>query len=121
MTLLGKYSIDYDNPDSGTKILEPHYDGFLVGIAHLTNPVFDENFMYLETQFRDTPPPPPQPPLPPPDGNPYAAIPFPVEYLRTDLTGNRTDRKGLRTDRKGIDDYANAYHIFYWVLQLYLI
>ena len=50
---LGVYSVKYDDPKGPNKMAEPHYDGFLAGIASLNDDSFDTNFCYLETQFDD--------------------------------------------------------------------
>ena len=53
MTDIGQYAHEYDKKEGANKVAEPYFDGFLVGIASLSDNVFDETFMYLETTKKD--------------------------------------------------------------------
>jgi hypothetical protein len=51
LTKIGEYVYAYD---SKGKFKEPIFDGYLAGIALLSNEEFDANFHYVRTQFSDT-------------------------------------------------------------------
>jgi hypothetical protein len=54
LTKIGDYAFAYD---SAGKFKEPIFDGFLAGIALLSDNVFNENFMYVPVVFNDGPRP----------------------------------------------------------------
>ena len=58
LTEIGKYAHEYDKSDKiggANKVGEPYYDGFLVGIASLSDTHFNESFEYLQTILNDKP------------------------------------------------------------------
>jgi hypothetical protein len=52
LTRIGEYAFAYD---SAGKSKEPIFDGFLAGIALLSNEKFNENFVYVPTIYNDAP------------------------------------------------------------------
>lgn len=96
LTLLGQYSVEYDKPDHPiSKTAEPHYDGFLVGIALLNDATFNQKFQYMETKFSDT--------YLPDD------IEFQPSHLVTDIILN--GKEPITIDRQELN-YQAAIHIF---------